>query len=340
MFNSSNVPSSSRRIAREGCTCRDCVEVGRTSGDARECDVNDVSDGEREIRRGARCEVCSAPTRAFGQKRGAWRPKQYEFRKCDSCHFIYVENPSVDFENLYGRDYYSGKGVDPLVDYVDELRLAKPIRLDEWDGIARTVATVKQLGAGLRWLDYGCGAGGLVRYLNAKGYASAEGYERADVEGASDEHVKTVDEAELLERVAYYDVVTAIEVFEHVLDPASILRKIAAVMKPGAILFYTTGNSAMFERDFFNWAYVMPEIHISYYDPTTMGVLFEKAGLGPRMLPWNSGMANIIRFKVLKSFKIKEASPLRRALPWFALSRIVERKYGVFAFPIGVRSSV
>ena len=71
-------------------------------------------------------------------------------------------------------DYYAGAGADPLVDYVGEIEYpAETIRIYEWRGLMSVVAALVPLRPETRWLDFGCGTGGLVRHCrNALGVDS------------------------------------------------------------------------------------------------------------------------------------------------------------------------
>ena len=117
-----------------------------------------------------------------------------------------------------------------------------PLRLDHIDGIAKL--------AGKRVLDVGCGGGILAESMATRG---------ADVTGIDlvDKSLK-VAQLHLLEsgqRVDYrcesiealadrepasYDVVTCMEMLEHVPDPAETVRACAAAVKPGGWVFFST----------------------------------------------------------------------------------------------------
>ena len=67
-----------------------------------------------------------------------------------------------------------------------------------------------------------------------------------------------------------FDVVTAIEVVEHIPGPLDTMRQIASLLKPGGRLFLTTGNAAPHRDSFTSWKYVHPDIHVAYFEPRTL----------------------------------------------------------------------
>jgi SAM-dependent methyltransferase len=129
--------------------------------------------------------------------------------------------------------------------------------------------------------------------------------------------------------------VTAIEVIEHVVDPVSELRRMAALLRPGGVLFLTTGNAAPYAERLREWRYVIPEIHVSFFEPRTLRLALEKAGLRPDEPGFGPGWTDIVRFKVLKNLRRRSISPLDRFVPWPLVARLLDRRLQLAAHPIG-----
>ena len=85
----------------------------------------------------------------------------------------------------------------------------------------------------MRWLDFGCGNGGLVRYVLNHTGAQASGFEEGSIATAARELGIPILAAEALaDQAGAFDVVTAIEVIEHTLDPLAELRRSAGSCDP------------------------------------------------------------------------------------------------------------
>jgi len=119
-----------------------------------------------------------------------------------------------------------------------------PLRLGWIDGIARL--------AGKQVIDVGCG-GGILSESMARTGATVRGIDLstkalkvADLHSLESGVAVTYEEIpveDLAARIpASVDVVTCMEMLEHVPDPASIVRACATLVKPGGHVFFSTIN--------------------------------------------------------------------------------------------------
>jgi len=107
--------------------------------------------------------------------------------------------------------------------------------------------------AGKQVLDVGCGGGILADSMARKG-AQVLGIDLAtkalkvaqlhalEAQTANVDYREISAEALALERPASFDVVTCMEMLEHVPDPASVVRACSALVKPGGWVFFSTIN--------------------------------------------------------------------------------------------------
>ncbi len=125
------------------------------------------------------------------------------------------------------------------------LHMINPLRL-EW------IHSIRPL-AGLRALDVGCGGGILADAMARRGAEvlgidlSTKGLKVAQMHAmeAQTPHVayrEVSAEALAAEVPGTFDVVTCMEMLEHVPDPASVVRACADLAKPGGWVFFSTLN--------------------------------------------------------------------------------------------------
>ena len=119
-----------------------------------------------------------------------------------------------------------------------------PLRLDYVNKLAPL--------AGRNVLDVGCGGGILAESMAGLG-ANVTGIDLAEkslrvaklhlLESGKQVNYRNVSvETLAVEQPAQYDVVTCLEMLEHVPDPASVIRACANLVKPGGWVFFSTLN--------------------------------------------------------------------------------------------------
>jgi SAM-dependent methyltransferase len=138
-----------------------------------------------------------------------------------------------------------------------------------------------------RWLDVGCGTGALMRSAKALGWAVV-GTEvtSAAVEAARgtglDVRLGELDALDLPDEA--FDVVSLVEVIEHVSDPDELLQQAASRLRPHGALYMTTphvrGISGRISRT--EWSIVAPPEHLQLFSVQGLEKLMDRCGLAPR----------------------------------------------------------
>ncbi len=106
--------------------------------------------------------------------------------------------------------------------------------------------------AGKKVLDVGCGGGILSESMAHRG-AKVTGIDlgeaplavarlHAEERGVKVDYQHISVEAMAAQKPGFYDVVTCMEMLEHVPDPASVIRACSALVRPGGYVFFSTLN--------------------------------------------------------------------------------------------------
>ena len=136
--------------------------------------------------------------------------------KCPKCHSLHSVDP-VDFEDIY-QDYPLNKR---RLDFFAKVSMGNLLRRLRRAGLGKTVTV----------LDYGCGNGLFVRFLQERGYERCVGY---------DPYVEGFD---ALPEHTLFDCVIANDVIEHVPDPRATVRRCVELLRQGGLLYIGTADS-------------------------------------------------------------------------------------------------
>jgi SAM-dependent methyltransferase len=226
------------------------------------------------------CPLCgTARSRVVQKKTGVAVPVEFTIVTCVSCRHIRVDPriPDEDLDALYDAEYYRGHGFDRTIDYTAP---SSPESRAEKNAIIDTVA--EALGRsveGVRWLDVGCGSGGLLEEARRRG-ALTFGVDSSPFAAAhcAKKGLALLSDAEVRKQKGSFDVVSAIDVIEHVPDPRALLEHLRSCATAGGILYVHTGNWNLVRRQP-GTPYLMPEGHIQYFTPDAMRRLFAESSI-------------------------------------------------------------
>lgn len=152
-------------------------------------------------------------------------------------------DPNVDHGEIAKFEQLASRWWDPNSEF-RPLHEINPLRLDFIDERASL--------NGKRVLDVGCGGGILAESMAQRG-ASVTGIDMGEaplavarlhlkVSGQTVEYQRITAEELADEAPASFDIVTCMEMLEHVPDPASTIAACARLAKPGGHIFYSTIN--------------------------------------------------------------------------------------------------
>lgn len=209
------------------------------------------------------CPACRQLSKhLYGEKNG------FDMFICENCNTLYSsekESATVfDYSN-----YYNEETLD-IPDFVT-------MRLGE---IVRTFEKYRQNN---RFLDVGCGAGALLKAAVSEGW-EAEGVEvsQSSVEYLQKQNIK-VFYGDLMKAnfpEGSFDVVTAVEILEHISNPDAVLKEIYRVLRPGGLLWATTphGRGASGKLLGVQWTCVAPPEHLHLFSVNGIKQLLIESG--------------------------------------------------------------
>jgi SAM-dependent methyltransferase len=302
-----------------------------------------------------RCRLCgSMKLRLRGWKLGKFRAQKFSYYECGECSFLFV-CPAPGPEEVYDDAYYRGDGPDPMVDYESEYRdYSKTARVHEFKDFLRLASEhLSHFGSresidSIQWLDFGCGAGGLLKFLRDRRQIRVGKVDRRlemsgfDIGSYADRlasidsfKIWSVDELRSLPPGRFH-VITCIEVVEHLNEPLPVFQLLARSLAENGLLLISTGNLRSPLAKLFGIAfpYCIPEIHVGYFNPELLKNVYLKLGLTPVQVQF----ADALRFKFLKNIgtSLPERTALRLSNSKIFL-RLLDLLFGVSAMPIAAK---
>lgn len=156
---------------------------------------------------------------------------------------VHGDHPNVDPREIGKFEELAARWWDPESEF-KPLHDINPLRLDYVDRAAGL--------AGKEVLDVGCGGGILSESMALRG-ARVTGIDLGEMplrvaelhtleSGVSVDYRRVSAEALAAERPGSFDVVTCMEMLEHVPNPASVVAACARLVRPGGLVFFSTLN--------------------------------------------------------------------------------------------------
>lgn len=225
------------------------------------------------------CILCSTRLYRYIHKNGYW------IFRCPTCGLGETDikkNYSAFVKEFYSQGYYEG---DPTRSAYVDYEADKPLIVKNMEKFLSFLRSRKPKGS---LLDVGCAFGYFVELAGIKGY-DAYGFDPSAFAAAKARQLvgrKSIQEG-TIHTVSFpkksFDIITLFDVFEHLQDPLSDMKKLASYLKDDGIMLIATGDTKSVAAKLFRrkWTFYIPPQHIFFFDRSNVTMLLAKVGLRP-----------------------------------------------------------
>ena len=219
------------------------------------------------------CPVCgSIQTNPYGRR------KQWPLSKCSNCHSVYrtVFPTGDELQEIYGSNYYDSWNIEADTDAFWQMKVRN---------CTSYLMAIERYAAGQEertLLDVGCAHGFMLDAAVTRGYAPSglEISPAGDVARKRGFNVVTSNLEDDPFPPESFDVVTMIDVIEHLSDPRGAIQSVWKMLKPGGLIFVVTPDIASVAARILRgaWPHYLPE-HLIYYSSSSLKKLFDMTNM-------------------------------------------------------------
>jgi len=211
------------------------------------------------------CTACgSVEVQAYGRKNA------YALTRCSACRSVGLgEMPAPERVAQIYDQYYGASDFE-----------APPATLASLRGVVERFAGTRSSG---RWLDVGFGEGALLEMAAESGWA-CHGVEVSPtaIDHGRDRGWVVTDRLDDHRRLpdCGFDVVTLVEVIEHLREPEAVLRAATDKLRQGGVLYMTTPNAAGMNARLLGaeWGVFCPPEHLTVFSPKGLEAMVRRCG--------------------------------------------------------------
>ena len=260
------------------------------------------------------CRLCSALAPMFWCRRRT-ADAQGDYWRCRECGTLFCDVILSEDGNLYSAHYYDLRAeASPAATEFRRRSALKHLRI------------IEQRTAKGRLLDVGCGEGDFLLTASRRGWTELAGL---DISAAAGRSASTVAEiqcgtiSDCMMKPNSFDVVTLFDSIEHLPDPGTELRRIRALLRPGALLYAITpdasGLIARMMRRY--WFQLKPGEHLFLYSRRSIRRLLEESGFHDIEIEGSGGKYLTPQYvaEILAKTNPWIAAAMRAALSWTPL---------------------
>lgn len=229
-----------------------------------------------------KCPVCNSAEFA----NIVTRADKLQIVRCKQCSLAYV-NPRPVKEmiyKMYSQDYYKGQP-GKQVGYSSYQSSSLAVRATApycWKFLTEKISVKNK-----RTLDIGCAFGSLTYWMQRAGARatgidlSADGVDWGRKVLKLDLRRSSIEEME--EPAKSFDIITMVDLIEHVADLKSFMQKADYLLKPGGLVFVQTPNFSCYPTFGDRCSFLAISLeHLLYFEPDTLDALFNRYNMVPK----------------------------------------------------------
>jgi SAM-dependent methyltransferase len=226
----------------------------------------------------------------------------FNIYKCDLCNTGQTQIPvNFDVTKIYDNSYFQGKQKDGYSDYPgSELVLRKEFR--------KSIRKLLEFtNPGGRLLEIGSAYGFFL--LEAVKYFEATGLEISEVasayaRGRGLNIINSTINEEILSTTGKFDVLVLLDVIEHLQDPYNNLKLLISHLRPGGIIFITTGDlSSIFAQlSGKKWRLLTPPQHLFFFTKISLTKLLYSLNVEVLEVnyPWKNVPLGLVFYQITR----------------------------------------
>lgn len=225
------------------------------------------------------CYLCGSPLGKFLHK------NNYTIVRCDSCGLaatVLGEAYDRFVKRHYEKGYFTG---DPSRSAYVSYRDDKPHIVKNMTKVLRHIQRLTPKG---KVLDVGCAMGFFIELCQQRGY-DAYGFDASRYAALEAKRLVGPDRVKVstIETVKYpsgsFDIITLLDVFEHLADPRTNVKQLSKLLKNDGILVLATGDTSSLLAKFLKrrWTFYIPPQHLFFFNKKNLTELLGQAGFRP-----------------------------------------------------------
>jgi SAM-dependent methyltransferase len=225
-----------------------------------------------------KCYLCQSQTKLLFYKRG------YNLYRCPKCKLVITDlhaEYEVFVRKFYQKGYFMGdKECGAYAQYEEDKQFIMR-------NMRHHLSVIQKLKPTGKLLDIGCAMGFFMEMANNAGYdvygldPSEYAINHVSKSLSCNLQVGTINTAQY--QPEKFDVISMLDVFEHLADPISDLKKIYRWLKPDGILLIATGDTESITAKILgrHWTFFTPPQHVMCYHRQGISEVLGRSGFVP-----------------------------------------------------------